>query len=742
LARIKDVAKAANVSVTTVSNVINSKGYVSKEKYQRINQIMAELNYRPSLLARNLKSNKTRFIGVVLPDIYGHYGQMLEGIVKVLNDSSYHLIIKMTDDYPTKENTMIGDLIDLGVKGLLVVPSDIHVDETILTKIKVPYVLMERYFSDIDCSYVRFDNKKAVYDLTTQLIAECSQSLNSDTQLVLVAGPEELLSETDCINGFTTACMDINYEIVRVPHNEERAFGSLVEFLQHTQKKAVGFIVTNEIVDGCLNEALRMYGLNVKVYSLSGESWFSFSNTKDHILRSRAAIECGVEAAKILMNWIKSPAVYESVQLTIPFIPVKPETIYTEPAAAGEAIRILMVSSPATEAMKKLLPNFVNHFKVKVDIDECSYNELYKHLMNAKPSMNNDYDAYMIDFPWIQGVLEKDVLLNLDNLLQADNDRFLDNFIPCVRKQFIELSQHIYTIPIMTGCQMLFYRKDLFNNVEIRRDYYLQNGIELRPPITWSEYNIIAKYFTQTHNQSSPIKYGTCILGEMPTGIIEEFLPRQWSYNGRIVSRDGEFVINTPQNIKALDNLCEAYRYSIPESINYMEDEQIRDFIQGKVALISTFNSHILSLYNKEFTNFLPHIGFSAIPGHHSLIGGWVLGVNKRSHASELTYRFIKWASSDVIAIHNTLLGGLVPKNIVDTSAKLYKPYPWLENISGMMEAGKKREVIKDRQGRMIEQDIFEDELAQVLLQAVKGEINSREAFTTLSRRMMLITSH
>ena len=741
MTRIKDVAEAANVSITTVSNVINKKGNVSEDVYRRITQIMKDLDYHPNILARNLKSNKTRFIGVVLPDIHGLYGQMVDGIMTVLNDSSYHLIIKTTNDYPAKENAMIDDLIDLGVKGLLVVPSDNNINQRMLAGNKTPYVLMERYFEDIDCSYVRFDYEKAVFDLTGRLIADCGLDGDSDATIALVAGPAEYLSERDCVNGFIAACKKVHYDILRVPHHEERAFGDLISFLQNQQKKPVGFVVTDESVARCLREALKLYGLDSRISALSGENWYRFSNADGQSFSSLAATECGAEAAKLLLDWINSPAVFESVQHTISFVPVKQEKIYAAPIPDAEELRILLVSSPAADALKKMLPNFTKHYGVSVNIEECSYKELYNRLLHVKPSANNLIDAYMIDFPWINSVIEKNLLLGLDDLLLSDHDNFLDNFIPCVRKQFIEITNHIYTIPIMTGSQMLFYRKDLFNQAEVRRNFYLQNGIELRPPTSWSEFNLIARFFTQAYNPNSPVKYGTCILGEIPTGIIEEFLPRQWSYNGRFVSREGELSINSTQNSKALDNLCEAYRYSVPESINYMEDEQIRDFIQGDVALISTFNSHILSMYNKEFAHFLPNMGFCSLPGRRSMLGGWVFGISKRSHAPELTYRFIKWACSDGIAIHNTLLGGLVPKNIVNSSAKLHKAYPWLGNIASMMEAGQKREVIKDRQGRIISQNKFEDELAQVLLQALSGKISSSEALKQLNKKMVLITN-
>ena len=65
---IRDVAKAAQVSTSTVSHVINQTRYVSQETQQRVLQAMADLNYRPNRLARSLRSNQTLTIGVLVPN--------------------------------------------------------------------------------------------------------------------------------------------------------------------------------------------------------------------------------------------------------------------------------------------------------------------------------------------------------------------------------------------------------------------------------------------------------------------------------------------------------------------------------------------------------------------------------------------------------------------------------------------------------------------------------------------------
>ena len=69
MATIKDVAALSGVSVTTVSRVLNKRGYISEDTYKKVYDAMAELNYQPNQLARSLSKQKTNFIGLLVPDV-------------------------------------------------------------------------------------------------------------------------------------------------------------------------------------------------------------------------------------------------------------------------------------------------------------------------------------------------------------------------------------------------------------------------------------------------------------------------------------------------------------------------------------------------------------------------------------------------------------------------------------------------------------------------------------------------
>ena len=120
---IKDVAKKSGVSIATVSNILNNKASVSEEIYQRVYSAMEELDYKPNMLARNLKSNGVKFVGIIVPAFLGIYQDIIEGIQRELSEYDFYLITRTTNDMINKEKKLIDEFIGLGVCGIFVVTS-------------------------------------------------------------------------------------------------------------------------------------------------------------------------------------------------------------------------------------------------------------------------------------------------------------------------------------------------------------------------------------------------------------------------------------------------------------------------------------------------------------------------------------------------------------------------------------------------------------------------------------------
>ena len=110
---IKDVAKRAGVSISTVSNVINQSKFVSEELTKRVRIAVQELNYRPDPVAKSMKSRHSRNIGVIATDICGlFYPYVIKGLFEVFNKNGYNMIIidsnGLNDQFGSIERVMEG----------------------------------------------------------------------------------------------------------------------------------------------------------------------------------------------------------------------------------------------------------------------------------------------------------------------------------------------------------------------------------------------------------------------------------------------------------------------------------------------------------------------------------------------------------------------------------------------------------------------------------------------------------
>jgi len=110
---IKDIAKAAGVSISTVSYALNGSTKVTEKTRQRIMKIAEELNYIPNAAARTLKTRKTHIIGAFLGDYSGSfYGELLKGINHELSETGYELIVC---NGPESHRLMTERIVDGGI---------------------------------------------------------------------------------------------------------------------------------------------------------------------------------------------------------------------------------------------------------------------------------------------------------------------------------------------------------------------------------------------------------------------------------------------------------------------------------------------------------------------------------------------------------------------------------------------------------------------------------------------------
>lgn len=169
---IKEVARKANVSTSTVSRVLNNNYPVSEEVRDEVLRCMKELNYQPNGIARSLKNSKTQMIGFVVADIANPYFmQIAKAMESVISNENHSLVFCSSDGIPQKERKLLELLNEKRVEAMVIASSDpdgLYIKQ--LVDQGMPVVLIDRKLKGVDTDVVVEDNFNAAYQLTEYLI--------------------------------------------------------------------------------------------------------------------------------------------------------------------------------------------------------------------------------------------------------------------------------------------------------------------------------------------------------------------------------------------------------------------------------------------------------------------------------------------------------------------------------------------------------------------------------------------
>lgn len=208
---IKDVAKLANVSPSTVSRVISNSSRISEDTKKKVNEAMKELGYHPNAIARSLVNKSTHTIGVIMPKsahlslANPFFPEALRGISACANQKGFFVMLSVEDKEMNKHHN-IENIVRAGVvDGVIMLYSRLE-DETfdMLRDNNFPFVVVGKPVNGAanKVNYVDNDNIGAAYEATTHLINK------NKTSIGLITGPLNLLVSIDRLEGYKRALSD------------------------------------------------------------------------------------------------------------------------------------------------------------------------------------------------------------------------------------------------------------------------------------------------------------------------------------------------------------------------------------------------------------------------------------------------------------------------------------------------------------------------------------------------------
>jgi LacI family transcriptional regulator len=262
---IKDVARIAGVSITTVSRVLNSKPEgISPEKRKYILKIIEETGYRPNGLARGLVTKRTSTIGLMIYDIsYPLYPLMARGVEDAAQTKGYNVILCNTYWKPERERHYFSVLKERGVDGIILAISN-GTDIDYLNEVidgTVPIVLFDEPTIRDDVYGVFVNNKKGAYLATNHLIEYGHQ------RIACLIGPDSTLSSEERLEGYKQALAEANIKfdknlVMSGEYVEETGLKYMNQIIERKENVTAVFAASDNIAIG-VYKAIKSHGYRI-----------------------------------------------------------------------------------------------------------------------------------------------------------------------------------------------------------------------------------------------------------------------------------------------------------------------------------------------------------------------------------------------------------------------------------------------------------------------------------------------
>jgi LacI family transcriptional regulator len=312
---IKDIANYTGFSVTTISLVLNGKAdKIPKSTKDIIFDAVEKLNYRPNQIAVGLVKKRTKTIGLVISDVSNvFFSNLAKGVEDECRRNGWNLILCNTNDLHKRDLEYIQVLADKGVDGILFCMS-LDSDKKralesvdLMKKLKVPFVMIDRFLEEVDCCSVIVNHRSGGYAATKHLLELGHRNI------ACVAGPLALEDSQHRLKGYKEALEEfgVSYDpdLVYEGNYDRESGGEAVEYILGLSKKVTAIFSFNDMsAYGVYNRLKRHNYYIPRDMSLVGYDDIFFSEILDVPLTSvsQPVYDMGVEAVLQIISEIDS----------------------------------------------------------------------------------------------------------------------------------------------------------------------------------------------------------------------------------------------------------------------------------------------------------------------------------------------------------------------------------------------------------------------------------------------------
>ncbi len=355
-------------------------------------------------------------------------------------------------------------------------------------------------------------------------------------------------------------------------------------------------------------------------------------------------------------------------------------------ALAQAQIRVLFLTCPDALNLRDMVPEFEKRFGIKVIWEDTAFADIHTKEISDFVAHSGRYDVIMMDNPWLPEFAGGEYIASLEPYviesgLDISKDyehkwppgvevfptiHLEDEIVP-VLNFYGNWNGKLYAIPYMPGTQLLYYRKDIFNDPKEKMDFKSKYGYELDVPKTWSQFRDVAEFFTRP-----PEMYGCSWSAGKGNMAVQNYYNVAWSWGADCFAFGQGFpdmedpirnmpVCNSTIGIEALEFWISLGDFMPPGVAAYEWAEITEDYITGKVPMMIQWSAFTPQIEDVERSVAAGKTGYTVLPGKpdapentvpgivpgegYSSLGGWAMVMNKDSRRKSDAWKFIAWAT-------------------------------------------------------------------------------------------------
>lgn len=366
----------------------------------------------------------------------------------------------------------------------------------------------------------------------------------------------------------------------------------------------------------------------------------------------------------------------------------------------------------------------------KINVIEVSTADMFTKIMQEYRAGTGAYDALNVIPAWMPDLVQAGALEQLDTLVDKYGYRNeLQKIAATYRDNQMKVNGKIYGFPDDGDVFIMYYRKDIFADADLKSKFKTKFKYELTPPKTWKQFGEIGQFLTE--NLKDKGTYGASQFRESSYGNFL-FQERYRNEGGKFFDANMKAQVNNPTGVKVLTEWLSENKFMPPGVEKFGFVENLAVFLKGESAMTVSwppYGRFAAGYIKDEAMKWVPEskvagkVGYALPPGGHpQLAAGFALSVASTSKNKELAYLFIQWINSEDISMQRVQLPYALRDPFRDshfTSTEYLAKWPDAKDYLAALQAGSKTGLLDLS---LIQTDKYEEALRQGISRLWAGD--------------------